>query len=162
MARRKLLVILLCAFAFLAAGGCGANSGRPADPTGDAIAGGELARGGPLLEYFQATYPGQDVIIYDRADLNNDQTEDLVVIFKESKEKNSMLVVIDAQGSYQCTNAMPAPATDQVIQFRDIDKKPPLEFIVQGRKGANYGYAIYRVEGTYLEDLFGEGMKDCC
>jgi hypothetical protein len=37
-----------------------------------------------------------------------------------------------------------------------------MEFIVQGMKGANVGYAIYRLEGTKLEDLFGEGMKDCC
>jgi hypothetical protein len=73
-----------------------------------------------------------------------------------------MLVVLDIKGGYQCTNEVPAPVSNQVITFKDIDDKPPLEFIVQGMKGANIGYAIYRVDGTKLEDLFGEGMKDCC
>jgi hypothetical protein len=57
---------------------------------------------------------------------------------------------------------VPAPVSNQVITFKDIDDKPPLEFIVQGMKGSNLGYAIYRVEGSILENLFGEGMEDCC
>ena len=60
------------------------------------------------------------------------------------------------------TNEVPAPVSNQVITFKDIDDKPPLEFIVQGMKGSNLGYAIYRVEGSILENLFGEGMEDCC
>jgi len=55
-----------------------------------------------------------------------------------------MLVVLGKPGAYQCTNEVPAPVSNQVITFKDIDDKPPLEFIVQGMKGANVGYAIYR------------------
>ncbi|OPX90863.1 MAG: hypothetical protein A4E53_00801 [Pelotomaculum sp. PtaB.Bin104] len=157
MAWRKLSTIFMaCALVALAAG-YGAGSSKTSLPTGV-----ELATGGPLLEYFQATHPGQEAIVYSRADVNNDQGVDLVVIFRAGKENNAMLAVLGFPGSYQCTNEVPAPVSDQVIQFKDIDDKPPLEFIVQGRKGTNYGYAIYRVEGTNLEDLFGEGMKDCC
>ncbi|TEB07534.1 hypothetical protein Psch_01088 [Pelotomaculum schinkii] len=159
MPRRKLLQrFFACVVLVLLAGGCAAGNGKMPPPA----AGDEAFRGGPMLEYFKAAHPGKEVIILDKADLNSDNTEDMVVIFRESKETNSMLVVLDLSGSYQCTNKVPAPVSNQVIQFKDIDQKPPLEFIVQGMKGANVGYAIYRVEGTKLEDLFGEGMKDCC
>ncbi|HBC92401.1 MAG TPA: hypothetical protein DCZ10_05745 [Pelotomaculum sp.] len=160
MVRRELFQrSLACIFLFfvLVTGGCGAGSNKPSPAASD-----ETAGGGPLLEYFKASHPGKEVVIFNRADLNDDNTEDMVVIFRESKETNSMLAVLDLSGSYQCTNEVPAPVSNQVIQFKDIDQKPPLEFIVQGMKGANVGYAIYRVEGTKLEDLFGEGMKDCC
>jgi hypothetical protein len=160
MVRRELFQkSLACLFLFfvLVTGGCRAGSNKPSP-----AASGETAGGGPLLAYFMASHPGKEVVIFNRADLNDDNTEDLVVIFRESKETNSMLAVLDLSGSYQYTNQVPAPVSNQVIQFKDIDQKPPLEFIVQGMKGANVGYAIYRVEGTKLEDLFGEGMKDCC
>lgn len=157
MASRKLLGFLTCIFLVLVVGGCRAGSDKLPPAAADGLAG-----GGPMLEYFKATHPGKEVIIFDRADLNNDNTEDLVVIFREDEETNAMLAVLDSSGSYQCTNEMPAPVSNQTIQFRDIDQKPPMEFIVQGMKGINIGYAIYRVEKTLLEDLFGEGMKDCC
>ncbi|OPX85855.1 MAG: hypothetical protein A4E53_03334 [Pelotomaculum sp. PtaB.Bin104] len=158
MAWRKLLLISFAGFlVVLAAGGCSPGDNKTAPPAGD-----DLSSGGMLLEYFKSTHPDREVLIIKRADLNNDHTDDLVVIFRGSQEKNSMLVVLDVSGSYQCTNETPAPVSDQVIRLKDIDDKPPLEFIVQGRKDANFGFAIYRVEGTKLEDLFGEGMKDCC
>ena len=49
-----------------------------------------------------------------------------------------------------------------MIQLRDIDKKPPMEFIVQGAKGSKMGFAVFRIEENRLVDLFGEGMEDCC
>ncbi|MFX4262420.1 Cys-Cys-COOH (seleno)protein SaoC [Pelotomaculum propionicicum] len=122
----------------------------------------ETGEPSPCLSYFTLTHGGKEVIKCASADLDGDNIEDLVVIYRESEERNNMLVVLDKQGEYQCTNEVPAPVSNQVITFKDIDDKPPLEFIVQGMKGANVGYAIYRVEGTSLEDLFGEGMKDCC
>lgn len=159
MACRKLLQgFFVCIFLVLLVGGCGAGNHIPPPAAGNMTAG----DGGPMLEYFKTTHPGKEIIIFDRADLNYDNTDDLVVIFRESKEKNSMLVVLDLTDSYQCTNEVPAPVSNQTIQFKDIDQKPPMEFIVQGMKGVNVGYAIYRVGGTILEDLFGEGMKDCC
>lgn len=153
--------LLICLLVSIAACGCGKVSidkGEQSDISRDSATG----EPSPCLGFFIAANPGKEVIKYAAADLDGDNTEDLVVIYKESEEKNKMLVVLDKQGEYQCTNDVPAPVSNQVITFRDIDDKPPLEFIVQGMKGANIGYAIYRVEGVILEDLFGEGMKDCC
>jgi len=86
----------------------------------------------------------------------------LVIIYKVSKEKNMMCVILDMEENYVVTNEVPAPVSNQVIQFKDIDDKPPMEFIVHGRKGAKVGYAIYRIEKGQIADLFGEGMADCC
>lgn len=158
--------LLVFLFAVAAAGGCGRaainneryNNNKAAYELSQPL----VDTGGGLYQYFITTRPDNEVIKCAQADLNNDNNDDLVVIYRESREKNNMLVVLDLKGGYQCTNEVPAPVSNQVITFKDIDDKPPLEFIVQGMKGANVGYAIYRVEGTRLEDLFGEGMKDCC
>ena len=102
------------------------------------------------------------MIKYARADLNNDGRQDVVVIYRIAKDANRMRVILDLGDKYSDTNEVPAPLYDQSIVFRDIDKKPPLEFIVQGRKGAKIGYAIFRIENNQLIDIFGEGMEDCC
>lgn len=153
--------LLMCLLVCTAACGCGEVS---IDKGEHSVTSRESATGepSPCLGFFISTHPGKEALKCAAADLDGDNTEDLVVIYRESGEKNSMLVVLDKKGEYLCTNDVPAPVTNQVITFRDIDDKPPLEFIVQGMKGANIGYAIYRVEGVKLEDLFGEGMKDCC
>ena len=115
-----------------------------------------------LLQYFITKNPGKEVIQYGSKDLNNDGREDLVIIYKVSKEKNMMCVILDMEENYVVTNEVPAPVSNQVIQFKDIDDKPPMEFIVHGRKGAKVGYAVYRIEKGEIVDLFGEGMADCC
>ena len=166
MYRRWLICgLLLCLVAGVAAGGCGKTSvNEKKFGNASEIETGESSPGlsGELYQYFLSVHQDREVIKCARADLNGDNIEDLVVIYKESEGKNKMLVVLGKPGQYQCTNELPAPVSNQVITFKDIDNKPPLEFIVQGMKGANVGYAIYRVDGTRLEDLFGEGMKDCC
>ncbi len=115
-----------------------------------------------LLQYFISTHPAKEVIKFARADVNDSGTEDMVVIYRAGQDKNMMEVVFDVAGKLHCSNEVPAPATNQLIQFKDIDKRPPLEFIVQGMKDAKVGYAIYRLEEGRLVDLFGEGMEDCC
>jgi len=115
-----------------------------------------------LLQYFITKNPGKEVIQYGSKDLNNDGREDVVIIYKVSKEKNMMCVILDMEENYVVTNEVPAPVSNQVIQFKDIDDKPPMEFIVHGRKGAKVGYAVYRIEKGQIVDLFGEGMADCC
>ncbi|HAG11204.1 MAG TPA: hypothetical protein DCK76_07465 [Desulfotomaculum sp.] len=116
----------------------------------------------PAAEYFLKTFPDKKIITLSGSDLNNDGKKDLVVIYKENSKKNRMLVVLNLPGKYQCTNSFPAPVSNQLITFRDIDRKPPVEFVVQGMKDAKVGYAVYRVEGALLEDLFGRGMNYCC
>ncbi len=73
-----------------------------------------------------------------------------------------MRVILNAGGTYTITNDVPAPVSNQIITFKDIDEKLPMEFIVQGMKGTKIGYAVYRIEQGKLVDLFGEGMEDCC
>jgi len=115
-----------------------------------------------MIADFVQRHPEWPVIKYARADLNNDGRQDVVVIYRIAKDANRMRVILDLGDKYADTNEVPAPLYDQSIVFRDIDKKPPLEFIVQGRKGAKIGYAIFRIENNQLIDVFGEGMEDCC
>jgi hypothetical protein len=115
-----------------------------------------------LMQQFAANHPGLAVLKYAQADLDNDGKEDLIVIYRVAVEKNQMCVLRHRGPDVIETNSVPAPVSDQMIQFRNIDEKPPLEFILQGRKGAKVGYAIFRIENDLLTDLFGEGMEDCC
>lgn len=141
--------------------GCGGCDNEPVE--NDAVRATEkLIQSDILLQHFKATYPDKKVLKFARADVNNTGNEDRVVIYQDTKDKNMMVVVFDEEGKLKCSNNVPAPVTNQMIQFKDIDKEPPLEFIVSGVKGANYGYAIFRLEAGNLIDLFGEGMEDCC
>ena len=163
MCKRRLACgLLIFLLAGAVAGGCGKAAVDEKDNSGRQNAAGEAGQTSPALNYFSLTHPGKEVIKSAAADLNGDNMEDLVVIYRESEEKNKMVVVLGKQDDYICTSETPAPVSNQVITFKDIDDKPPLEFIVQGMKGANVGYGIFRVEGDLLEDLFGEGMRDCC
>jgi len=83
-------------------------------------------------------------------------------MYRVDPDHNGMRVILDFGGFYLETNEVPAPYSDQVIQFRDIDRKPPMEFIVQGARGVKMGFAVFRIEENRLVDLFGEGMRDCC
>jgi len=118
--------------------------------------------GGALLQHFEQMHPGLKVIKIARGDLNDDGHEDLLVMYRVSSDKNMMRVILDLGEGFLATNEVPAPHADQLIQFRDIDKKPPMEFIVQGSKGNKTGFAVFRIENNQLVDLFGEGMADCC
>lgn len=115
-----------------------------------------------MIKYYAGNHPRIVILKYAQADLDNDGMEDLIVIYRAEKGNNQMCVIINKGLDFIETNSFPAPVYDQMIQFRDIDRKPPLEFILQGRKGANVGYAIFRIEEEKLTDLFGEGMEDCC
>ncbi len=115
-----------------------------------------------MLQYFSSACPGITILKYAQADLDDDGKQDLIVIYRGAADKNRMCVVRRFGADFIATNDVPAPVSDQMIQFRNIDEKPPLEFIVQGRKGAKVGYAIYRIEDGRLIDVFGEAMQDCC
>jgi hypothetical protein len=135
------------------------DRGTPArDISGDCTA---LQRNS-LYRYFARTYPGKDALMWALKDVDSDGKDDLVLIYKVSKEKNAMRVVLTGSGTYAITNDVPAPVLDQVITFKDIDGKPPMEFIVQGMKETKIGYAVYRIERGKLVDLFSEGMDECC
>jgi len=115
-----------------------------------------------MMRYFVDSHPGQVVLKYAQADLDSDGQTDLIVIYQVQKAKNEMRVIRYTESEFVETNPLPAPISDQMIRFRDIDGKAPLEFILQGRKGAKVGYAIFRIEKGKLIDVFGDGMQDCC
>ncbi len=114
------------------------------------------------MRFFAGNHPALLILKYAQADLDNDGMEDLIVIYQIAKDQNEMCVILHHGEGFVESNSVPAPVSDQLIQFKDIDNKPPLEFIVQGRKGSKVGYAIFRFEDGKLADLFGQGMEDCC
>jgi hypothetical protein len=114
------------------------------------------------LQFFGMRHPAQEIIRWAEADLNDDGQLDLIVMYRADQDHNMMRVIMDFGGSCFETNEVPAPYSDQVIHFRDIDQKPPMEFIVQGARGGKMGFAVFRIEENRLVDLFGEGMRDCC
>ena len=117
----------------------------------------------PLLLYFQEQFPDNDVITCGYEDLNGDGRKDLLVIYKEGRRSNGMRIVLDTEDGYKFTDHTHAPIENQVIEFMDIDKEPPMEFSISGSKDGKYGYAIFRLVDDYeLRNLFGEGMEDCC
>ena len=115
-----------------------------------------------MRKWFEASRPQTVVLRTAAGDVNADGREDLIVIYPIGPEVNRMVVVLDLPGGPRQTNEVPAPVANQQIQFRDIDDKPPLEFIVRGSKGTQVGMAVFRVTEGTLEDLFGSNMADCC
>lgn len=115
-----------------------------------------------MLQAFVAGHPGQEILKYAEADINSDGRQDLLLIYRLNKDENRMCLMVNGANAIIESNSLPAPVSDQSVRFKDIDNKPPLEFIVQGRKGAMVGYAIFRFEDGVLLDLFGEGFESCC
>lgn len=102
-------------------------------------------------------------ILAVEGDVNADGRADLVVLYHAPGIGNRMRVLLrEGESGYVATSDHKAPVSNQSVRFRDIDDKPPLEFIVQGMKGAKSGFAIYRIENGDLVDIFGEGMDSCC
>lgn len=115
-----------------------------------------------LLKYFKEEYPDNKVLKCGYEDINDDGKKDLVVIFFKEKRSNGMVVILDTEEGYKITKEVPAPIDNQSIEFKNIDDEGPIEFIISGSKDGRYGYAIFRVEGLEVHDIFGEGMEDCC
>jgi len=116
----------------------------------------------PLHQYFARSYPDKQALVWAFHDVNNDGRDDLILIYRLDRKRNGMRVILNTGGTYTITNDVPAPISNQTITFKNIDEKPPVEFIVQGMKGTNMGYAVYRIENSKLVDLFSEGMAGCC
>lgn len=115
-----------------------------------------------LLLYFESEYPDNEVLKCGYEDVNDDGRKDLVVIFDKEPRSKGMKVVLDKGNHYEVTEEVPAPIENQEIEFKDIDEKEEIEFIVSGSKDGRFGYAIFRVTGNEVRNLFGEDMDDCC
>lgn len=117
-----------------------------------------------LFLHFKKNFAKEIPIKAGLEDINNDSVEDLVIVYRdEEKDRNFMCAILDLNGEYFITDSIPAPYENVEIQFKDIDEKDEMEFIVSGSKDGNYGYAIYRIsDENQLRDLFSENMADCC
>lgn len=111
---------------------------------------------------WQDQHKGVEAVLWQEADVNADGLEDTILIYKETSTKCWMTVIIAGDQGFTTLEPVPAPVENQRIQFKDIDSQEPLEFIISGSKGANIGYAIYRIEDGRITDLFGQDMDRCC
>ncbi len=120
-------------------------------------------RGEGLLMDFLHYLPAH-VVTCAEADVTDDGVSELIVVYglRSAPDKMFMCLVFEGGEAMSLSNVMPAPIENQRISFRNIDQKPPLEFIVMGSKGIYSGFAIYRVTDGVVEDLFDDGMEGCC
>ncbi|MGE5396237.1 MAG: Cys-Cys-COOH (seleno)protein SaoC [Chitinophagales bacterium] len=116
----------------------------------------------PAVQYWQEYNKGHELIKMAEGDLNADGREDTVVIYKIGKEKCRMQAILNLPSGYRMTGKVPAPVSNQTLEFKNIDDKPPTEILVSGVKGSYPGYAIFRLEKGELVNLFGENMDKCC
>lgn len=115
-----------------------------------------------LYKHFSEKYGDKKSIITGANDIDNDGSEDLIVIYKDTETTNKMIAIWVEKGEVRISDPTPAPIENCRIEWRDIDEKPPVELIVSGSKGVNIGYAIYRWENGDFINLFNESMEDCC
>ncbi|MDO5096382.1 MAG: Cys-Cys-COOH (seleno)protein SaoC [Peptostreptococcaceae bacterium] len=119
----------------------------------------------PYLIHFLETNKNYDLLMAKSEDVNDDGKKDLLVIYHpQEEEKNYAVVLLNKDNTqYQATEKFLAPRENVDIQFKNIDEKEPIEFIISGSKDGNYGYAIYRMQADMtVRDLFSEDMDNCC
>lgn len=115
----------------------------------------------PGLLRFRQDFPQRDVLLACEEDVTNDGKPDLLLVYRDG-EHIRFVTAIAVESGCRYTEPIPAPVENQKIQFRNIDKKEEMEFIISGEKDGAAGYAIYRIIDGEPKDLFGEGMNDCC
>ena len=114
----------------------------------------------PLYAVYEANFE-QTPLMGAVTDLNDDGQEDILVVFSYDKERNKIIAIL-AGDTPHITKMEPAPLEHVVIEFKDIDKKPPTEFILSGSKGSYVGYGIYRIQDEEIFNIFSADMEDCC
>ena len=116
----------------------------------------------PLIAVFRESLPDREILLTTLGDCNADGIEDLVVVYREDRDKNHMVAVYSDGGSFSISAPVRAPLENCRLQWRDIDEVPPVELLVSGQKGIYIGYAVFRfVDGEWIS-LFGDGMDGCC
>lgn len=114
-----------------------------------------------LLQAFYDEFPGKEVVKCKLGDVSGNGKDDLIIIFRKTKEANHLVVAIDSGKEIYFSEESSAPFENQKIELKDIDNSPPNEFIVSGSKRGQYGYGIFRIEEKHLHNLFSEGMGVC-
>lgn len=95
------------------------------------------------------------------ADLNGDGLSDILVVYSLNRESNRIVAILDGETPV-ITPEEPAPLENVAIEFKDIDKTPPTEFIISGNKGSHFGFGIYRIQEGSIFNIFNADMEDCC
>ena len=119
----------------------------------------------PALLWFGKTYGNRAAIMGFAGDMTDDGLDDLIILYHEDGIIDICWMCVAVQsvdGSWSATEPVRAPVENQKIRVFDMDKEPPMEFVITGEKKGEIGYAIFRVIEGALIDLFGEGMNDCC
>lgn len=111
-----------------------------------------------LFKIFTDSFADAVPVTCKKGDVTDDGIDDLIMIYREG-DNTRMRVLINGE---TFTDEVPAPIENQTIEFKDIDHKDEVEFIISGSKRGNYGYAIYRIIDNQAVDLFGDGMESCC
>lgn len=114
-----------------------------------------------MMVYFTEVNPFA-VQAAELQDLTDDGSEDLLVIWRDTEEDfNYMAAVTEKDGRYGLSEKEKAPYENLTIEFKDIDEKDVMEFIVSGSRLGNYGFGIYRVEDGAVVNIFGESLDEC-
>jgi hypothetical protein len=116
----------------------------------------------PLYPAYLEACEGKEALLTSAMDFNNDGIEDLIVIFRENRKANKMIALWRSGTDISISGPMPAPLENCMIEWKDINKEPPIEMLLSGSKGAAVGYAVYRFENNAFINLFGDGMEECC
>ena len=115
----------------------------------------------PMMTYFAEVNP-YEIQAAEIQDITADGKEDLLVIWRDTEDDiNYMAAVTEDAGWYGLSGKEKAPYENLTIEFKDIDEKDMMEFIVSGSRLGNYGYGIYRVEDGAVVNIFGEGLDEC-
>lgn len=116
-----------------------------------------------LYKEYMNKYKNKEILTFLEGDFNGDNISDLIIIYRESNNSNKLIgLYTNEKGKILMTNPIPAPIENYVIKFYNIDEKEPQEFLVSGNKGANIGFAVYRLENGEFISLFESGMERCC
>lgn len=117
-----------------------------------------------LLQYFSKTHPDKRILTYIEGDADGDGTKDLIAIYSVEKNKNRMVVIVDKQGSFECSDEAPAPADNPQLEFKEYDGKPTSQFYLSGSNstGTILGFALFSLQNMKIVDIFDQGMEECC
>ena len=120
-----------------------------------------------LLDFFNENNKNCKVITTNEEDINGDGKKDMVVIFEHNDNTHGHIgevefTVVINDDKPKLLKHFKAPIENQKIEFKDIDKKEPIEFIISGSKNSNIGYSIYRVENNEILDIFGGDSMEAC
>ena len=116
-----------------------------------------------LYKEYISKYKNKEILTFLEGDFNGDNISDLIIIYRESNNSNKLIgIYTNEKGKIIMTNPIPAPIENYIIKFYNIDEREPQEFLVSGQKGANIGFAVYRLENGEFISLFESGMERCC